>query len=121
MTMQALVPVLRCADIGATADFYRDLLGFRVDAGDEALGWLSLVRDNVGVMLSRMSARDGEQRPRFTGALYFRVDDVDTRWLLLCERARVCYPIEDFPYGMREFGIYDPEGYLLQFGQPIRS
>jgi hypothetical protein len=31
----------------------------------------------------------------------------------------VCYGIEDFFYGMREFAIYDNNGYLLQFGQPI--
>lgn len=33
--------------------------------------------------------------------------------------ARVCYPIEDFHYGMREFAIFDNNGYLLQFGQPV--
>ena len=30
-----------------------------------------------------------------------------------------CYPIEDFHYGMREFAIFDNNGYLLQFGQPL--
>ncbi|TBR40349.1 MULTISPECIES: VOC family protein [Dyella] len=121
MTVEALVPMLRCADIGTMVRFYCQTLGFRIDGGDEALGWVSLARDDVSIMLSRLSEHEGDQRPHFTGSLYFRVDDVDTRWLLLCERATVCYPIEDFPYGMREFGIYDPEGYLLQFGQPIRS
>lgn len=121
MTVEALVPMLRCADIGTMVRFYRDVLGFRLDAGDEALGWVSLVRDGVSLMLSRLNEHEGDARAGFTGSLYFRVDDVDTRWLLLSERAKVCYPIEDFPYGMREFGIYDPEGYLLQFGQPIRS
>lgn len=29
------------------------------------------------------------------------------------------YPVEDFGYGMREFAIYDNNGYLLQFGQEI--
>jgi hypothetical protein len=32
------------------------------------------------------------------------------------ERQGVCYPIEDFDYGMRSFAIYDANGYLLQFG-----
>jgi len=34
------------------------------------------------------------------------------------EETRVCYPIENFAYGMREFAIYDNNGYLLQFGEP---
>jgi hypothetical protein len=37
----------------------------------------------------------------------------------LKDHARVCYPIEDFHYGMREFAIFDNNGYLLQFGQPL--
>ena len=41
------------------------------------------------------------------------------RWQRVRERARVCYPLEDFDYGMREFAIYDNNGYLLQFGEPI--
>ena len=35
------------------------------------------------------------------------------------DAVRVCYPIEDFDYGMREFAIFDNNGYLLQFGQEI--
>ena len=47
--------------------------------------------------------------------------DVDALWERLKDVVRVCYPIEDFEYGMREFGIYDNNGYLLQFGQEGRS
>jgi hypothetical protein len=27
--------------------------------------------------------------------------------------------MEDFAYGMREFAIYDNNGYMLQFGAPV--
>ena len=37
----------------------------------------------------------------------------------LKDKCKVCYPIETFDYGMREFGVYDINGYLLQFGQPV--
>lgn len=29
------------------------------------------------------------------------------------------YPIENFNYGMREFVIYDNNGYVLQFGEAV--
>ena len=29
--------------------------------------------------------------------------------------------MEEFHYGMREFAIYDNNGYMLQFGTPSRS
>lgn len=55
----------------------------------------------------------------FTGSFYFNVDDVDGMWARLKGQVQVCYPIEDFPYGMREYAIYDNNGYLLQFGQEV--
>lgn len=36
------------------------------------------------------------------------------------KQAGICYPFEDFAYGMREFGIYDNYGYLLQLGQELK-
>jgi len=39
-------------------------------------------------------------------------------WRRVEGRARVCYPIETFEYGMREFAVYDNNGYLVQIGQP---
>lgn len=37
----------------------------------------------------------------------------------LKDKAKVCYDIEDFCYGMREFAIYDNNDNLQQFGQEI--
>jgi len=37
----------------------------------------------------------------------------------LKDKVEVCYGIENFHYGMREFAIYDNNGYLLQFGQDV--
>jgi len=36
-------------------------------------------------------------------------------------KANVSYEIETFDYGMGEFGIFDIEVYLPQFGQDIRE
>jgi len=54
-----------------------------------------------------------------TGSFYFTTDDVDALWQELKDKARVCYDIENFEWGMREFAVYDNNGYLLQFGQEI--
>ena len=34
-------------------------------------------------------------------------------------QCQICYPPENFSYGMWEFGVYDNNGYLIQFGQGI--
>ncbi len=37
------------------------------------------------------------------------------------DKARLCYDIETFPWGMREFAVYDNNGYILQFGEEIEA
>lgn len=119
MRMLALTPMLRTWDFEATLAFYTDVLGFICEAGSEQAGWSSLRSGDVVIMISAPNAHLHERAPAFTGSLYLRVDDVDAWWLALKDRVRICYPIEDFDYGMREFGIYDNNGYLLQFGWPL--
>ena len=54
-----------------------------------------------------------------TGGLYIYTDMVDLMWTELKDKLKVCYPIETFDYGMREFAVYDCNDYLLQFGQDV--
>lgn len=110
--------MLRTWDFNGTLAFYVELLGFRCEALNREWGWAHLVRDSAAVMLSGPNEHEGDRFPQWTGSLYFTVSDVDTLWEAVRQQARICYPPEDFPYGMREFAIYDNNGYLLQFGQP---
>ena len=119
MTLDALTPMLRTWDLHAAIAFYVEVLGFACERLSEEWGWAALARDGVRLMLARPHAHMPETAPAFTGSLYFRTDDVEGWWRRVQDRARVCYPIESFPYGMREFAIYDADGYVLQFGQAI--
>ena len=118
MPLRALVPMLRTWDLPGTLAFYTGALGFVCEAGGAEEGWAALCRDGVELMLSAPNAHLPETMAAFTGSLYLRCDDVDAWWARLRDAARVCYAIEDFPYGMREFAVYDNNGYLLQFGTP---
>ena len=99
--------------------FYTEVLGFECESLSEEQGWASLRRDGVAIMLAGPNPHEGDKAPAFTGSLYFHTDDVDGLWQRLKDKARICYPIDNFEYGMREFAIYDNNGYLLQFGQPL--
>ncbi len=119
MSLRRLTPMLRTPDLPGTLAFYRDVLGFGVASGSLEQGWFALRRDGAELMLSGLNGHEGDQAPAFTGSLYFEVADVDAQWDAVRDRARICYTPEDFAYGMREFGVYDNNGYLLQFGAPI--
>ncbi len=117
MNVESITPMLRTWDLPGSIEFYRGMLGFELQAHDPESGWASLALGPVVVMLSGPNEHEGDRAPVFTGSLYFRVNDVDGLWSRLKDRVRVCYPIEAFDYGMREFAVYDNNGYLLQFGE----
>jgi uncharacterized glyoxalase superfamily protein PhnB len=116
MKLRELTPMLRTLDLQGSVDFYTGVLGFTCEGRADREGWASVRRDLVTIMFALPDERDPFDRPVFTGSLYINADDVDALWEKVKDRARVCYPIEDVPYGMREFAVYDNNGYLLQFG-----
>ena len=111
--------MLYTRQIRETVDFYVTNLGFTCIGYDEDWSWATVSRDDIEIMLSLPVDSIAFSMPKFTGSFYIRTDKVDALWSELKEKAVICYPIEDFNYGMREFGVFDYNGYLLQFGMPI--
>ena len=112
---KSLTPMLQTSDMERTIAWYGDVLGFgcvsRMDSE-----WCHLKRDNVSLMFM-MNAHYGA--PHATAAQYIYVDDVHALWATLKDRITAEWGPEDMSYGMREFAIKDPDGYLLSFGQPL--
>jgi len=119
LKLERLTPMLRTKRLREAIAFYESVFGLMCREYDEEWGWASLGRDGVALMLASPNAHEPFDAPAFTGSLSFRTDDVDALWERVKDRARVCDPIEDFEYGMREFAVYDLDGYLLQFGAPV--
>jgi predicted enzyme related to lactoylglutathione lyase len=108
------VPVLHVPDVVGTAAFYRDVLGFTWDFGDDtyAVVW----RDNSAVHFVKDAAT-----PR--GIHLFQwVKDVDAYYREIVDRgAKVGHEPTDQPYGIREFGLSDINGMGIVFGQDIEQ
>ena len=119
MTLTFLRPMLWTEHLDATIKFYVEVLGFTCREKNDEWKWASLVRDDVWIMLAAPNEHTAYDKIGFTGSFYFTTDDVEALWAALKDKAKVCYDIETFPWGMREFAIYDNNGYLLQFGQQI--
>jgi len=105
-------PVLHVPDVKAAAAFYRDVLGFTWDFGDEtyAVVW----RDNSAIHFIR-----DEDRPR--GVHLFQwVRDVDAYYDEIVGRgAVIASEPTDQPYGIREMSVHDINGIRIVFGQDI--
>jgi uncharacterized glyoxalase superfamily protein PhnB len=55
--------------------------------------------------------------PHATATQYIYVDDVDELWNSVKEQCTAEWGPEKMFYGMKEFAVKDPNGYLLSFGQ----
>jgi predicted enzyme related to lactoylglutathione lyase len=119
--LNALTPMLETPDMDGTVSFYTTVLDFITESYTPGMGWVSLKRDKVSIMFALPNEHRNIPQPIMSGSLYLNTSNVDAVWEQVKDRCLICYPIEDFEYGMREFGIYDNNGYLLQFGQEIEG
>lgn len=119
MKLLGLAPMLWTKHLNLTIGFYTNILKFKCDELNEEIGWASLSRDNVQVMLAVPKQHPDFKQPHMTGSVYIHTDDVDKLWKELKDIVEVVYPLDNFEYGMREFAISDNNGYTLQFGQEI--
>ena len=134
MKFTQVTPNLVVADIDRSLAFYRDVLGFSVvttvpDAAPFVFAWLQ--RDTVKVFLNtaasvKDSLPDLAARPiGGTNTLFMIVEagspaeGIDALFDSVKSRARVVMPLKDQFYGMREFGIEDPDGYVIFAAQRI--
>jgi len=107
-------PVLHVPDVPGTATFYRDVLGFTWDFGDDtyAVVW----RDNSAIHFVKDDASP-------TGIHLFQwVKDVDAYYKEVVDRgARVSREPTNQSYGIRDFGLSDVNGVRIVFGQDIED
>ena len=105
-------PLLLVPDVLATADFYRNILEFKSDAGAVSPAYSVVWRDNAAVHLAQ-----GEHAP--TGVrIFFWIKDVNTLYEEVMQRgAEIVVPIGTRPYRVRDFAIRDPNGVLVVCGQ----
>ena len=108
-------------ELKETITFYVNILGFTCGEFNEDWGWASLYKDDAELMLARPNEHTPFDKPAFTGSFYINVDNADELWEQLKDKCNVCYEIETFEWGMREFAIYDNNGYLLQFGHNVEE
>jgi catechol 2,3-dioxygenase-like lactoylglutathione lyase family enzyme len=116
IALTAAAPVFVVQDVPASVAHYRDVLGFRVEfTYGEPTFYAGVERDRV---LIHLQAAAQTKRVPGQSALYVFVTGVDALYDELKGRgARVGDPPKDYPYGMRDFDLLDPDGNHLSFGQ----
>ena len=135
MKFQDVTPNLIVDDIDRSLAFYRDLLGFQVvtsvpDAAPFVFVWLR--RDDVSVFLNAKAGLMEEDVPELAGrpiggtnTLFMNIEadspeaGVDRLFHDISGRVKVVMPLKTQFYGLREFGVEDPDGYILFVAQRV--
>lgn len=104
--------VLHVPDVKSSAAYYRDVLGFQWDFGNDE--YCVVWRENSALHLTT-----GEQAP--SGVHLFQwVRDVDAVYREVLDRgANIVVEPADRPYQMRDFTVRDLNGIDVVFGQDI--
>lgn len=111
------------ADLERAVAFYRDGLGFDCDLHGDPPDFAVATRDAAVILLA--PAPEDRIVPNWkvvdkTVDAYIRVDDADALYAEAQGRgARIDWTIYDAPSGFREFGVQDPDGHDIAFGQPL--
>jgi ribosomal protein S18 acetylase RimI-like enzyme len=113
-------PILASADIPATLQFYKEVLGFESSwTWGEPPIFGAVIWGPVTLMFSLQP----ELATRVAGhQLAVNTDSVDELYALHVDRgAKIVSPVEDKTWGMREYIVEDLHGYHLRIGGPIVS
>jgi uncharacterized glyoxalase superfamily protein PhnB len=120
----AIAPYFFVGDVVATANFYRDTLGFKFDRfWGEPPAFCMVRRGGVTIMLSQIDdpsyVRPNNLRDGAWDA-YVWVEDADALHAeFVAKGATIARPLCDQMYGCRDFDVLDCNGYRLCFGQDL--
>lgn len=125
----SVAPYFLVDDVVATADFYRDKLGFAYDRfWGEPPCFCMVHRSGVVIMLSQLP-KPGAARPNRIADpngeawdAYIWVDDADALHAEFAAKSvKIVRGLCDQEYGCRDFDVEDCNGYRLCFGQDQAS
>ena len=112
--------VIAVPDLQASAAFYRDVLGFAVQAIPDP-GWLFFTCEGCTIMAGECpDAPPPSELGDHSYFAYLRVKDIDGYCASVCAAgARLVKPLRDEPWGMREFGVFTADGHRILFGEQV--
>lgn len=128
--MNGIIPELAVSNMAQSLEFY-GLIGFSKDADgiidENGSQWSSLMMGDAALWLIRQDVVPEliQGDPRGNGVtVYITVDDLDGLYGKLSNaglQANIVKEIETMWYGLRQFTLADPDGYILTLNQQVEQ
>ena len=109
--------VLAVSEIRKSISYYCDQLGFKVTfESNDPIDYAVLKRGEVSIHLTKKNVDTNHSAHRTS--VYIFVHNVDAVYREFIDNGVAIHnPVGDRDYGMRDFDIMDPDGYILSFGK----
>jgi uncharacterized glyoxalase superfamily protein PhnB len=130
MKFTGSTPNLFTSDVHRSVVFYRDVLGFSVVVSvpeSAPFVFVLLQRDDVSLYINDWAdaTKDAAVAARMKSVvvgksavtIFIHMQDVSALWASVRDKAPVIMPLTDMWYGMTEFTVADPDGYLVTFAE----
>ena len=127
MTIQYQSSVIFVKDVEASRHFYEKFLGQEVDmdfgpnVGFKG-GFAIWQIDHAFEMIFEGAVNGNGQLGRKNLELYFESADLEAVWNQLMEAdVWAVHPPREQPWGQRAFRVYDPDGHIVEVGEPMQA
>jgi len=126
--VKKLTPNLIVSSVEQSLAFYEEVLGFSrgMTVPEQSPFVFAAVASGPVEIFFNDRSTVAKESPQFAGkalgggnTMFIEIDGVDAYHDRIKSRAKVVLPLVTQWYGMREFAIEDPDGYVLTFAQPI--
>ncbi len=126
--VKKLTPNLIVSRVEQSLEFYEGILGFTrgLTVPDQSpFVFASVTSGPVEIFFNDL-VTVGKESPQFAGrafgggnTMFIEIDGVDAFHDAIKDRVTIVLPIVTQWYGMREFAIEDPDGYVITFAERV--
>jgi uncharacterized glyoxalase superfamily protein PhnB len=125
MAIKQAIPLLRVADVSRSIDWYRGTLGFVADPFPPSPPYaFAILRHGPAELMLRRGAPPVRPQPQpYDWDVYLRLENSRLREVFAQFNARgiVTRRLERMFYGLAEFEITDPDGYVICLSQLLED
>ena len=119
MQYQKVTPNLMVQDVNASLEFYEQLLGLerRITVPDQApFVFVAVGSGDVEIFLNK--SESGSKPVAGGSSMYLEVEGLDELLARVRQRGwKIAIDLNETFYGMREFAVLDPDGYMIIFAE----
>ena len=127
MKIQFLHPVAFVRDIEVSKQFYTSVLGLKILEDHEVyiLFEMHFAIHQAKELHTTIFKRESEDVENLQGRnnmlFYFETDNLDEMYDRICSKIELIHPIERQKWGQRVFRFRDPDGHIIEIGEPMEN